>query len=323
MIPTARPTLVAHCDWSVDPGKRWCATAVWRRGRYRALAPAQVAPLDRFWPLLTAAIGRGSALLGFDFPLGVPAGYAARAGIDDFVPALRAFGTGRWSSFYQVATHPDEIDLARPFYPHRAGARGQASQRQLAAGLGLPDTAALWRRSDRATGTRRRACPLFWTMGASQVGKAAITGWRDLLAPALADDLDVAIWPFDGDLTLLLERHRFVVAETYPGEIYHHLNLPLVRPRGGSKRRQADRRANATALRQWLAATGTAAAAELVSEITDGFGATPTGEDRFDSVVGLFGLLNVILGRRPSGEPEDSRSRRVEGWIFGQTSRRD
>ena len=34
-------------------------------------------------------------------------------------------------------------------------------------------------------------------------------------------------------------------------------------------------------------------------------------------MVGLFGLLNVLRGGRPSGEPEDPVVRRIEGWILG------
>jgi hypothetical protein len=56
----------------------------------------------------------------------------------------------------------------------------------------------------------------------------------------------------------------------------------------------------------------------LEASIRDGFGARPGGDDPFDTAVGLFGALNVMLGRRPAGEPADEELRRVEGWIFGQ-----
>jgi SAM-dependent methyltransferase len=32
----------------------------------------------------------------------------------------------------------------------------------------------------------------------------------------------------------------------------------------------------------------------------------------------LFGMLNVVLGYRPTGEPLDHTTRHVEGWMFGQ-----
>jgi hypothetical protein len=51
-----------------------------------------------------------------------------------------------------------------------------------------------------------------------------------------------------------------------------------------------------------------------------GSGTGASGEDRFDAVVGLLGMLNVVLGRRPSGEPDDPLVRRLEGWILGQTA---
>ena len=57
----------------------------------------------------------------------------------------------------------------------------------------------------------------------------------------------------------------------------------------------------------------------LRAEILDGFGAGKDGEDRFDAVAGLLGMLDVVLGNRPSGEPEDDTTR-IEGWILGQHS---
>ena len=44
----------------------------------------------------------------------------------------------------------------------------------------------------------------------------------------------------------------------------------------------------------------------------------PGGEDPFDAVAGLFGMVNVLLGRRAAGVPgRDEAVRRVEGWILG------
>ncbi len=77
---------------------------------------------------------------------------------------------------------------------------------------------------------------MFWTLGAKQVGKAAICGWRELLAPALRRN-EISLWPFEGDLTELLKEARIVVAETYPAETYSHLGIPA----GFGKRRQEGR----------------------------------------------------------------------------------
>jgi hypothetical protein len=56
---------------------------------------------------------------------------------------------------------------------------------------------------------------------------------------------------------------------------------------------------------------------ELETNITDGF---RSGDDAFDAVVGLFGILNVLFGRRAEGIPDDRAVREVEGWMLGQAA---
>jgi hypothetical protein len=58
----------------------------------------------------------------------------------------------------------------------------------------------------------------------------------------------------------------------------------------------------------------------LRTEIREGFGASGDGEDHFDAAVGLMGMLNVVLNRRPPGDPGDKPSRKIEGWILGQAA---
>jgi hypothetical protein len=304
------PALVAHADWSVRPGKRWLALATRQAdGCYHAGASQPVGPLETLRARLEEAAGGGQALLGFDFPIGLPIAYADRAGITEFRAALEGFD----DRFYAAAERADEIGLGRPFYPMRPGGR---RRQHLLEGLGLTDWANLLRRCDLRSASRPAACAIFWTLGGSQVGKAAITGWRDLLAPALGTGVDLALWPFQGPLDELLARHRFVIAETYPAEVYRHLGLNL----GGGKRRQAVRLSNAAPLLAWTNEAGVAVDPALLAEIEDGFGSRGSGEDRFDAVVGFLGMLNVVVGQRPPGEPDDPIVRRIEGWILGQTA---
>ena len=55
--------MVAHADWSKDPGKRWCATAVRDPdGRYRAETPAPVGNLSTDFDRLRQRAGGGSLL---------------------------------------------------------------------------------------------------------------------------------------------------------------------------------------------------------------------------------------------------------------------
>lgn len=308
------PALVVHADWSAHPGKRWMAQAVLQPGdRYLALPPAPVGDLDGFWTRLEAAAPTGPILIGVDFPIGLPAAYAERAGVDDFLEALDRFD----GDFYKVARAPEEISLARPFYPDRPGGR---RRQQLLDALGLERWHSLHRLCDRATASRPAACPMFWTLGGNQVGKAAISGWRDLLAPARRAGVDVAIWPFDGLLADLLGTHRFLVAETYPGEVYQHLDLRLALRSRGGKRRQAARAACAGLLLAWARRSEVTVTPALADDITVGFGPGPGADDRFDAVVGVFGMLNVVRGARLSGEPENPAIRRIEGWILGQVA---
>jgi hypothetical protein len=314
------PRVVAHADWGVGTAKRWVAVAVLGvEGRYRALAPRPVGPEGPVLERLGVApdAPRSGVVLGFDFPIGLPRAYARRVGIADFRTALGGFGRGEWTAFYSVAKTAAEIGLYRPFYPLRPGSKGERSRRHLCDALGL-EPAELLRRCDRPG-----AEALFWTLGGRQVGKAAIDGWRSVLAPALADpDVEVALWPFDGELDELVAAPRVVVAETWPRECYRHLGVSFAPAPGSphpSKRRQGDRRRNAAALFAWARDTGTELDSELVETVADGFGPRPGGEDPFDAVAGLFGMVNVLLGRRAPGPPGgDEAVRRLEGWILGR-----
>ena len=282
-------------------------------------APKLVGDLDRFFPdLRRQALNRGSILAGFDFPLGLPIAYAQQVGVGDFAAAVKKFGRGRWAEFYEVATTASEISLYRPFFPQRPGGRGEFARVQLARGLGLDHFNDLLRRVDRPTGERPAASVMFWTLGGKQVGKAAITGWRDLLVPALRwTDLDVALWPFDGEFADCLAAAQITVVEAYPAEYYRHLGLPLVR--GGSKRRQKSRIESGATLVAWAKKSGLRLDPDLRRDLKDGFGEPADGEDPFDAVVGTFGLLNVVLGLRPAHDPVDPIIRKVEGWTLGQT----
>jgi hypothetical protein len=207
------PVMVAHADWSMHPSKRWLAKATLRPSRrYFALPPEPVKSLIDLFARLGSS-GEGAILLGVDFPIGLPRTYADRAGIDDFVAFLPQFGVDPWHDFYKVANHSAEICIARPFYPHASGKKGTVSVSHLLKGLGMAAPDELRRRCDRATPARPAASALFWTLGAKQVGRAAIAGWRELLVPALRNGLDLAMWPFHGDLDRLLNSHRYVIAE--------------------------------------------------------------------------------------------------------------
>lgn len=169
------PSLVAHADWGTSPGKRWLARAVLDgAGRYVAQHPEPVGEAETLLGRLRAATeDDGPVFAGFDFPIGLPAAYAARVDLDDFLAALPRLGAREWTDFYQVATCAGDITLRRPFYPQRPGGTSRA---HLVAGLGLTAGDDLFRACDRAHAARHAAAPIFWTLGAQQVGKGAIAG---------------------------------------------------------------------------------------------------------------------------------------------------
>jgi hypothetical protein len=174
------PALVMHADWGVHPRKRWQAAAVLQADRrYRLLPTARVGPLDGFWRSLEASEGR--VLLGFDFPLGLPAAYASRAGINDFAQALPRFA----SPFYNVADRTEEISLARPFYPARPGG---CRRQHLLDGLGLKRWECLLRQCDRRTPARNAACALSGRSAAARSARprspAGAICWRRRCAMA-------------------------------------------------------------------------------------------------------------------------------------------
>jgi hypothetical protein len=303
--------LAVHADWSVDARKRWHAVALRDGAGWRLWAPAPVGELSA-WIRGMQGLGAGPMALGVDLPLGLPRGYVrAHLGDGDFPGFLRGL-RGR-QEFFAVCDALEEIAPGRPFYPRR-GIKGM-SRAAHAAALGLEGPSGLSRLCDRATATRPAGAPLFWTLGANQTGKAAIAAWRDWLGPELARGVDLALWPFAGDFRALLARHAVVVAETYPAEAMRHLGLRM----GGSKRRQGDRVALGGALGAAMAGLSVVPDAGLMAEMAEGFGADAAGEDRFDCVIGVLGVINVIEGHRPDGVPDDPWLRRWEGWVLGQT----
>ncbi len=308
--------LVVHADWSKHAAKRWMtvirpaspagAAPAWRVG-----GPEPVGDPATLLARLRARAGGGALALGIDCPIGLPRAYAARhARQPDFCAFLRALA--EQPDFLDVAATLGEVSPGRPFYPDR-GAAGM-SRASHAVALGLPDAAALSRACDRATAERPAGAPVFWTLGANQTGKAAISAWRDLLAPALRSSAAPALWPFEGPFLRLLAPGRVAIAETYPAEAMRQLGL---RP-AGSKRRQADRAAYAPFLGAALARLG--ATHDAPDAMLAGFGADAAGEDRLDCLLGALCVLSVVLGRRPDTAPADPWITRWEGWVLGQAA---
>jgi hypothetical protein len=302
---------VAHADWGADPRKQWVAVARRNhRGRWSAFAPTALGNSGSLRHRLHADDLTGTAVLGFDFPIGLPRAYADRAGVSDFTTFLRSCGEGDWDELFDVADAPHEITLRRPFYPRTYLPKGAKKREHLTSALEL-EYDALLRRCERARPGRGAACSLFWTCGGNQVGKGALAGWRLLRA----EPASTRFWPFDGSLDALVSSGGTIVTETYPAEFTHHVGLGRV----VGKRRHDVRRIHAGALLDCASGLDIELDPSLENRVRDGFGPAASGEDQFDAFIGLLGMVNVLEQRREPGDPADDRSvQTVEGWILGQ-----
>jgi len=313
-VPSARldPSLAAHADWSVDPRKRWITVARRTGAGWSLTAPRLVGEVSTLLTRLVEEADFGAVALGADLPIGLPRAYAATRPEADFPGFLRS--VHGLPDFFTVCAALDEIRPDRPFYP----ARGIAGMTRLshANALGLTDASGLSRACDRATAERPAGAPLFWTLGANQSGKAAIAAWQHLILPALANRTPLRLWPFEGPLRTLLSPGAVALAETYPAEALRHLGMRL----RGSKRRHADRCATAGALMTAMDLQSATPDDTMRQAILDGFGSDASGEDRFDSLLGVLCVLNVLAGNRPDVAPDDPWVLRWEGWVLGQTA---
>ncbi len=311
--------LVAHADWSLHAAKRWVCIGERGPSGWSLAAPVQVDTLAEPSSLLSKLVARAkgrAALVGLDAGLGLPAAWGARAGVDAFLPFLRTtVHEDGWERFWEPAASQEEISLRRPFYPRRPGG---TRQHHLVDRLGLDSPKALRRLCDQPRAGSPTPCPLFWTLGANQVGKATLAAWRSVVVPGLADPaLDLRVWPFSGALERCLDGD-VVLAEVYPGEVAAWLGMQLAAQ--GGKRSQQGRQAQAGILQSALDALGVAPTPGLRSSLEDGFGEAPTGEDAFDAVVGAVGLLQCCGGHRPVWQPRHPPVASLEGWVLGRSS---
>jgi hypothetical protein len=313
------PAVVIHADWSTDPKKRWLARAVLDGDVFHVEAPVPVGDVSSLFQRTARQAGSRPMVMGFDFPIGIPKAYALKGGVTSFLSVLPQLGTGRWRRFYEIAERAAEIAVERPFYPKNSTKKGETTRAQLVNGLGFTSMNDLLRRCEHAHADRGAACSLFWTLGGNQVGRAAIVGWRDFLGPLLrSTEPPISIWPFEGNCTTLLNIRPCVVVETYPADACVQLGLGAP-GRRWSKRKQEGRRIHSQTLTKWAKDKSIVLHDALETAVQDGFGSGAEGEDAFDATVGLLAMLNVILGHRSDGTPNDESTQKFEGWIFGQS----
>lgn len=315
--PTSAPVNIyqwqwlAHADWSIHADKRFfCVAHIDEEQGIVVEMPSSVASVGGPSRLLEHLIGAPArrGIFGMDVCVGLPRAYAQQAEIDAFVEWLSVDDEQYWETWFDVAESPDQISLDRPFYPARSG---KVKMDDLVNALGLEDRDALRRQCDYDPKSGQRwGSPLFWTIGATQVGKATISAWRDVVLPAIqamrAGDAALAIWPFDGPIQSLVDAN-VILAEAFPTAYHDRLDIQM-----GSKRNMVDRSNQTRALCEWASKRDVTLSPSLVEAMKKGV----LGEDAFDAVIGCLGMLDALL----LGDvhcPPDPAIHRVEGWIFG------
>lgn len=330
--PMSGFALVAHADWSGDRAnsgaKRQVAIARRDGRRWVAEPPRPVGePMALVAAMLGECAGRAgrAGLLALDFPIGLPIAYARRElGRHASFPEFLDAADPARDDFFRIAATLEECSAARPFFP-AGSASGKGVKAAFLARIGL-DAGTLLRACDRKGPGVAAACGIFWTLGANQVGKAALAGWRELVWPCRRRGWNVGLWPFDGTLDALGRSRALTIAECYPAEGYSRMRFaraPAARSGNGGhaptgKRTQAWRRFHADTIRRFATANRIHLAPPLLDAITDGFGTAASGEDAFDAVIGLFATIEVAAGRRGEGPIERPAITSWEGWMLGR-----
>ncbi|MBO0739771.1 MAG: cobalamin biosynthesis protein CbiG, partial [Alphaproteobacteria bacterium] len=216
-------------DWSAAAVPRTGRDSIWicwhaRDGERLANPPTRYAAKALIGDWLAAALGHGErVLLGFDFPFGYPAGFAARLGLsappwrgvwDEIARLLRDDEHNANNRFEVAATFNERISGGRfPFWGCPAGVPraclGSKHHRSHEAN-GLPER----RLIDEYM---RGAQPCWKLLGAGSVGGQVLTGLP--VVRALRDDprwRDRArVWPFETGLRSPADG-QVVMAEVYP-----------------------------------------------------------------------------------------------------------
>ena len=300
------PELVIAADWSVDSKKRWMAKAeLTAEGIYVVFPPEPVGDTKTLINRIRASLlERGTALIGFDFPIGLPYKYADRVGIKNWRKSLKEFGDKNWKNFYNRSDHPT---LHQPFFPKSSNIQGKLKTK-LATDLGFEDLSELKRLCDKQSNAE---C-LFFTLGNKQVGAGASLGWKEVLAPT---EDQLSFWPFDGNLPDLLKMPGITVAEIYPKVAYRHLNVSIG---AGTDRRKGNREHRILASQHLCESSFDRICISQATEAWFRWGFF--SDDDFDAIMGLLSMLLVVTDQLECYIPEAEVIHEIEGWILGLTN---
>ena len=202
-------------DWGKSPEKRSVYIADFRARRIqRGESSGASWDVEALLDLANRLARNAPVLVGVDVVLGVPQGYwrlvleeRRRRPPATFVEWLE--GLGASTGFFETIVEPHEWRVDRPWFKVAEGDGGLTSFTSK-----VDD--GMRRRVDVAT----HANPVFAVAGMpGTVGGGTRAFWKELI-PLLSGRREFAVWPFEGELSSLLERRRVVLCETYPRLAY-------------------------------------------------------------------------------------------------------
>ena len=227
-------------DWSASNSPTSGADSIWIScldRDERAEAVNHRTRADAFDALLELAEAPGRVLLGFDFPLGYPAGLAVELGLAGepwsatwaLLTGLLDDDHGNRNNRFEVAAELNHRLGRRQFWgsPPRRANEHLTTTKPVRTSAHLPEfRAAEVRLRDR----RQYPFSVWQLLGAGSVGSQALTGIpvveRLRRHSSLRDR--VQVWPFQTGLTLPAGTDAVVVAEVWPSSIeFAHVDHPV------------------------------------------------------------------------------------------------
>jgi hypothetical protein len=296
-------------DWSKEPKGRALFVADVKNREVRRVREFPLT-IDSALARAREFAKRGTVLLSFDVPLGLPhsflstirnvPGWDTASSFTSFLPLA-----ARTPTFFVSGTEASRWSLQQPFFKVPAGAGGKMAFEQASAQIGVQ----LRRRIDSKTGGN----PMFITAGIpGSVGSGAINAWIGL-ANLLPHTRDFKVWPFEGTLPALFKGGQIVIAENYPRAVYAAAlsDLPAaLRSRVKLSKTHAKARHEAIdylLCRPWIT-NNLVTVCDTDDALAD--------ENQFDALVTAAGLLRLLL----EGEALSSRAFEdpvAEGGILG------
>jgi hypothetical protein len=255
----------------------------------------------------------GSVLATFDAPLGVPESYlAALSRVSSGQPPatfLDVLARARlMPRFFDGSSVARDWRIERPFFSVPAGEGGLGSYVDAAAGHGVT----LYRRIDRVTDAKA----VFVKSGIpGSVGSAACALWQEL-ADRLTTGRTFKVWPFEGDIEMLLHSTPVVVGEIYPRVAYATALLDVA---AGSRAPLIVAKTDLGVRREAIASLRGASWVRWLRVRFENLAEAEANEDDFDACVTAGALLRCVLEGSPLCPPQ-LESASSEGGMLGTGS---